>query len=292
MKSAPILLKAQPVADALRARIGQRVKEFKSKSGRSPKISVVLIGDDPASVIYTSKKGAAAQAVGMEHETIRFAQSVSPESVHARVEELNEDPSVDGILIQRPTGGLPLGFREEEVLYWVSPEKDVDAFHPENLGRLALGLPGFAPCTPAGVMEILKYYKIPVAGKLVCILGRSPIVGKPMAMLMLQHNATILHAHSQTPDVRALSQQADLVIAAIGRPEFVDSTFLKDGSVLVDVGINRRSDGKVVGDANFEDCSKKVSAITPVPGGVGPMTIAVLLQNTIFAAEQRLARSI
>src|SRR5262249_34278229 len=148
------------------SRIKQRVSAFKAKAGRAPKLSVVLVGDDPASVIYTTKKGEAAQETGMEHETIRFPASASPEEVKARVQELNRDPKVDGILIQRPSGGLPRGFREEDVLYWVSPDKDVDAFHPENLGRLALGLPAFAPCTPAGVMEILKHYGITPAGKL------------------------------------------------------------------------------------------------------------------------------
>lgn len=285
--TSPTLLLAKPVAESIRARVKDRVSAFKQKTGRAPKLSVVLVGEDPASVIYTTRKGEAAHAVGMEHETINFPGTATPAEVHAAVRRLNADPRVDGILIQRPSGGLPKSFKEEEVLYWVAPEKDVDAFHPENLGRLALGLPTFAPCTPAGVMEILRHYGISVAGKLACVIGRSSIVGKPMSMLLLQENATVLQTHSRTPDLRAIAKQADIVIAAIGKPEFIDSSYLKEGAVVVDVGINRKSDGKVVGDANFEDCKKKASAITPVPGGVGPMTIALLLQNTVLAAESR-----
>lgn len=287
MSSSPTLLLAKPVAESIRTQVKQRVGAFAAKHGRAPKLSVVLVGDDPASVIYTRRKGEAAAELGMAHETITFPASVSAAEVEGRIRKLNADSTVDGILIQRPSGGLPRTFREEDVLYWVAPEKDVDAFHPENLGRLALGLPTFAPCTPAGVMEILKFYGIPVAGKLACVIGRSSIVGKPMAILLLRENATVLQTHSRTPDLRAIARQADIVVAAIGRPEFVDSSYLKDGAVLIDVGINRLPDGKIVGDANFENCKKKVSAITPVPGGVGPMTITILLQNTVLAAEQR-----
>lgn len=285
--SSPTLLLAKPVAELIRARVKQRVLSFTQKTGRAPKLSVVLVGEDPASVIYTTRKGEAAHAAGMEHETLNFPATATPGEVQAAVQRLNADPRVDGILIQRPSGGLPKGFKEEDVLYWVAPEKDVDAFHPENLGRLALGLPTFAPCTPAGVMEILNHYGISPSGKLACVIGRSSIVGKPMSMLLLQANATVLHTHSKTPDLRTIARQADIVVAAIGKPEFIDSSYLKDGAVVVDVGINRKADGKVVGDVNFADCSKKASAITPVPGGVGPMTITILLQNTILAAELR-----
>lgn len=287
MSASSKLLLAKPVAESLRTQVQQRVIAFKEKHGRTPKLSVILVGDDPASVIYTTRKGEAAHAVGMEHETLNFPATATPTEVHAAVQRLNQDPRVDGILIQRPGGGLPGAFKEEDVLYWVAPEKDVDAFHPENLGRLSLGLPTFAACTPAGVMELLKFYGISPAGKLACVIGRSSIVGKPMAMLLLQANATVLQTHSKTPDLRSISRQADIVVAAIGKPEFVDSSYLKDGAVVIDVGINRKADGKVVGDADFQDCQKKASAITPVPGGVGPMTIMMLLKNTILAAEMR-----
>jgi methylenetetrahydrofolate dehydrogenase (NADP+)/methenyltetrahydrofolate cyclohydrolase len=285
--STPTLLAAKPVAEAIRKNVAERVQKFKSKYNRAPKLTVVLVGEDPGSVIYTNSKGKAAVAAGMEHETVKFPQTASVAEVHAAIRRLNEDPAVDGILVQRP---LPPSFKEEEVLYWISPDKDVDAFHPENVGRLALGLPCFQPCTPTGAMEILNHYGISPAGKTACVIGRSPIVGKPMSMLLLQANATVLQAHSKTPDLRALSRQADIVVAAIGKAEMIDSSYLKPGAIVVDVGINRRADGKVVGDVNFEDASKVVSAITPVPGGVGPMTITILLQNTVWAAEMREAR--
>jgi methylenetetrahydrofolate dehydrogenase (NADP+)/methenyltetrahydrofolate cyclohydrolase len=254
------------------------------RAGRPPKLSVVLVGQDPASVIYTTKKGEAAAQAGMAHETITFPASATPAEVKSAVDRLNRDDSVDGILIQRP---LPKSFREEEVLYWVSPEKDVDAFHPENLGRMVLGLPCFRPCTPAGVMEILKFNQIDPAGKLACVVGRSSIVGKPMAALLLQANATVIQAHSRTPDLASLTRQADLLVVAAGKAALIGAEHVKPGSVVIDVGIHRTSEGKVVGDVRFDEVAAKVSAITPVPGGVGPTTIALLLQNTVLAAERR-----
>jgi methylenetetrahydrofolate dehydrogenase (NADP+)/methenyltetrahydrofolate cyclohydrolase len=275
---------ARPVTDQVHARVKERASAFFSLRGRKPKLSVVLVGEDPASVIYTRRKGEAAVAVGMEHESIKLPATARPEEVRAVIARLNQDPTVDGILIQRP---LPKSFKEEEVLYWVSPEKDVDAFHPINTGRLTLGLPTFAPCTPAGVMELLRFYQIPLAGKNVCIIGRSSIVGKPMAALMLAANATVFHCHSQTQDLPSISSQADIVIAAIGKPELIRAHHVRSGAVVIDVGINRRADGKIVGDVAFDEVAEKASALTPVPGGVGPMTIAMLLQNTVWAAEQR-----
>ncbi|MDR3605882.1 MAG: bifunctional 5,10-methylenetetrahydrofolate dehydrogenase/5,10-methenyltetrahydrofolate cyclohydrolase [Oligoflexia bacterium] len=275
---------AKPVVEATHAKVKARAEAFTARTGRKPRLAVVLVGEDPASVIYTRRKGEAALSVGLEHETINFPASATPEEVRAAIQMLNEDSKVDGILIQRP---LPKSFREEEVLYWVAPEKDVDAFHPINTGRLTLGLPTFAPCTPAGVMELLQYYKISVAGKNACIIGRSSIVGKPMASLLLQANATVFHCHSRTADLAAISRQADIVVAAIGKPEFIGAAHVREGAVVIDVGINRRADGKIVGDVAYAEVAAKASAITPVPGGVGPMTIAMLLQNTVWAAEQR-----
>lgn len=277
-------LLAKPVVEKVHHEVAQRVAAFKARAKRSPKLSVVLVGEDPASVIYTRRKGEAAVKVGMEHETIKLPATSTPQEVKAVIDRLNADRSVDGILIQRP---LPKGFKEEEVLYWVAPEKDVDAFHPINTGRLVLGLPAFAPCTPAGVMELLNHYEINPAGKIACVIGRSSIVGKPMASLLMQANATIVQCHSKTPNLPAVCRQADIVIAAIGKPEFVRADFVRDGAVVIDVGINRLESGKIVGDVAYDEVSKKASAITPVPGGVGPMTIAILLQNTVWAAEQR-----
>jgi methylenetetrahydrofolate dehydrogenase (NADP+)/methenyltetrahydrofolate cyclohydrolase len=277
-------LLAKPVVEEIHARVAARVGAFKSKSRRTPKLTVVLVGEDPASVIYTRRKGEAAAKVGMDHETIKLPAVSTPQEVKAIVDRLNADPSVDGILIQRP---LPKGFREEEVLYWVAPEKDVDAFHPINAGRLTLGLPCFQPCTPTGVMELLKFYKINPAGKLACVIGRSSIVGKPMSALLLQANATVMTCHSKTPDLAKISSQADIIVAAIGKAELVRAEHVREGAVVIDVGMNRTASGKLVGDVAYEEVSKKASAITPVPGGVGPMTIAILLENTIMAAEQR-----
>ena len=287
MSNSPTILAAKPVADAIRSKVAERVAKFKAKHHRSPKLVVVLVGENPASVVYTNSKGKAAVTAGMEHETVKFPETATSQEVYAAVKKLNDDPTVDGILIQRP---LPKSFKEEEVLYWVATDKDVDAFHPENVGKLSLGLPCFEPCTPSGVMEILKHYKIPLAGKIGCVIGRSSIVGKPMSMMLLHENVTVLQTHSKTPDLRAMCKQADIVVAAIGRGEMIDSSYLKPGAVVIDVGMNRRTDGKLVGDVNYDDASKVASAITPVPGGVGPMTITILLQNTVWAAEMREAK--
>lgn len=278
------LLLAKPVAEKLHAEIQARVAKFSAAVGRAPKLVVVIVGEDPASLIYTRKKGEAAVAVGMSHETRALPATATPEEVRRLLDKLNADPQVDGILVQRP---LPKSFREEEVVRWIAPEKDVDAFHPTNTGLLVLGLPGFAPCTPAGVMEILKFYGISVAGKTACVIGRSAIVGKPMAALLLQADATVVQAHSKTPNLPAVVKQADIVVAAVGRPRMVQGSWIKPGAVVIDVGINRLPDGKIAGDVDFESASAIASAITPVPGGVGPMTIALLLQNTITSAERR-----
>ncbi len=279
-----ILLSAKPVTEALSIKTRARVDAFRAKHGRAPKLVVVLVGEDPASVIYTTHKGKAATAAGMEHETVKLAATSSAADVRAVVKKLDADPNVDGILIQRP---LPPSFREEEVVYWISPAKDVDAFHPENTGKLSLGLPCLQPCTPSGIVAMLDHYKIHLRGKLACVIGRSSIVGKPMAALLLRRDMTILHCHSKTPNLAAISSQADVVVAAIGKAELIGPEHIKEGAVVVDVGMNRLATGKLVGDVAFDAVSGKASAITPVPGGVGPMTIAWLLQNTVQAAEMR-----
>ncbi len=277
-----ITLAAKPVKEKLRDQLIQRVKAFREQTGRVPGLAVVLVGEDPASVIYTNNKGKAATEVGMEHQTIRLPATSTPTEVKTVIDRLNNDPKVDGILVQRP---LPKAFKEEEVVFWIRADKDVDAFHPENTGRMVLGLPCFAPCTPAGVMEILKHYEINPSGKLACVIGRSSIVGKPMAALLLQANATVIQAHSRTKDLPSLACTADILVVAAGKPGLVDASYVKEGAVVVDVGIHRTAEGKVVGDVQFEEVAPKCSAITPVPGGVGPMTISVLLENTMRAAE-------
>lgn len=277
-------LLAKPVVEGMQARIRDRAARFKSAHGRAPHLAVVLVGENPASQIYTKKKHETAISLGMESQNIVLPASSTPTEVKAVVDRLNADAKVDGILIQRP---LPKNFNEEEVMYWVHPEKDVDAFHPDNVGRLCLGLSAFQPCTPAGVMEMLKHYGISVDGKIAAVIGRSTIVGKPMGQLLLQANATVYQCHSRTPNLAAVTRQADLVVVAIGRANFLKAEHLKPGAVVIDVGINRVGEKKVVGDADFEDVSKVAGAVSPVPGGVGPMTISMLLQNTCWAAERR-----
>lgn len=286
-QTTPLILRAEPVVTAMKRQLTDETSKFTAKNGRKPKLVVILVGNDPASVIYTSKKGERATEMGMLHATLNFDASVSPNTVQEAVTKLNEDTTVDGILIQRP---LPKTFIEEEVLSWIHPDKDVDAFHPVNAGRLSLGLPCFSPCTPQGVMTLLKHYKIDVAGMLACVVGRSSIVGKPMAALLLQNNATVIQAHSRTKDLTSLTKQADLVVVAAGKPELIRAKDIKPGAIVIDVGIHRVADDKsgaprIVGDVAFEEVARVAKAITPVPGGVGPLTIMTLLTNTLRAAE-------
>lgn len=279
-----IQLFAKPVAEKKRERIRERIKDFAGKYNRLPQLAVVLVGEDPASMIYTRKKGEAAAELGMKHQTILLPATSRPDEVKKVVDLLNHDKTVDGILIQRP---LPKGFHEEEVLYWISPEKDVDAFHPENAGRLFLGLPCFQPCTPSGVMALLEHYNIDPSGKIAVVIGRSSIVGKPMGALLLQANATVFQCHSKTPDLKKWTSQADILVVAAGKAGLVDSSFVKPGAVVIDVGVHRNAEGKVVGDVRYESVAAVASAVSPVPGGVGPMTITILLENTITAAENK-----
>jgi len=279
-----LLLEAKSLLSERKNFLSSKVIDFKKNFNRSPKLVVVLVGSDPASVIYTSKKGAEAQAIGLEHETIQFEASTPPEVVREKILELNANPNVDGILIQRP---LPTTYDLKEIIYWVDPSKDVDCFHPENVGKLYLGLEGLKPCTPFGVMELLKFYKISLEKKLACVIGRSDIVGKPMSALLLQANATVIQAHSKTKNLNELTKQSDILIVAAGKPGLIDHSYVKPGCIIVDVGIHRNSKNKVVGDVDFDSVQKEVQAITPVPGGVGPMTISVLIENTIKAAITR-----
>jgi methylenetetrahydrofolate dehydrogenase (NADP+)/methenyltetrahydrofolate cyclohydrolase len=278
------LLQAKPVNEALRNEISTRVLAFSKEWNRKPHLTVVLVGQDPASQIYVAKKQETAAALGFSSETLVLPSNVDPSEVRALIQGLNSREDVDGILIQRP---LPSVFKEEDVVYWIDPAKDVDAFHPENVGRLSLGLSSFFPCTPFGVMALLQHYEVPVAGKVACVIGRSSIVGKPMHALLLQANATVIHCHSKTQNLRSLTRQADIVVVAAGKPGLVDASYLQQGAVVIDVGIHRNAEGKIVGDVDFESAKAICSAITPVPGGVGPMTISMLLLNTLQAAESR-----
>jgi len=274
-------------AAALRERVGALAAEFAKAAGRKPGLAVVLVGEDPASQVYVRSKGKAtieAQMNGFEH---RLEAGVGQDELLALVERLNADPAVDGILVQLP---LPAHIDEQAVIAAIAPDKDVDGFHVINAGRLAVGQPGFVPCTPLGCMMLLTDRLGDLSGLEAVVIGRSNIVGKPMAQLLLDANATVTIAHSRTKDLPDVVRRADIVVAAVGRPEMVKADWLKPGATVVDVGINRlppaESDakGRLVGDVDYGPASEVAGAITPVPGGVGPMTIAVLLKNTLVAA--------
>ncbi|OBX19361.1 bifunctional methylenetetrahydrofolate dehydrogenase/methenyltetrahydrofolate cyclohydrolase [Erythrobacter sp. QSSC1-22B] len=274
-------------AARLRDRVGAQATEFARAAGRKPGLAVVLVGEDPASQVYVRSKGKAtleAQMNGFEH---RLDAAVGQDELLALVETLNGDPAVDGILVQLP---LPSHIDEQAVIAAIHPDKDVDGFHVINAGRLAVGQPGFVPCTPLGCMMLLTDRLGDLSGLEAVVIGRSNIVGKPMAQLLLDANATVTIAHSRTKDLPDVVRRADIVVAAVGRPEMVKADWLKPGATVVDVGINRlppvegESRGRLVGDVDYGAASEVAGAITPVPGGVGPMTIAVLLRNTLVAA--------
>ena len=241
---------------------------------------MVLVGDDPGSVIYVGRKKKACESLGFYSEEHRLPKETTQEELLGLVETLNQNPKVHGVLVQLP---LPGHLNPQKVIESIDPRKDVDGMHPFSLGKLVAGLPGLRSCTPAGVMTLLNYYKIPVAGKRAVVIGRSIMVGKPMAQLLTEANATVTVCHSKTQDIGNVIREGDVVVAAMGKPRFVKAEMVKDGAVVVDVGMNRLPDGKLSGDVDFAAVAPKASAITPVPGGVGPMTIALLMKNTFQA---------
>jgi methylenetetrahydrofolate dehydrogenase (NADP+)/methenyltetrahydrofolate cyclohydrolase len=242
---------------------------------------VVLVGDNPASAVYVRMKKKACQEIGIYSEEHRLPSTISQGELLALVDQLNADPKIHGILVQLP---LPKGLDEEEVINRIDPRKDVDGFHPVNVGKLSIGLPAFVPCTPAGVLELVKRTGTTIAGKKVVVLGRSNIVGKPAAMLFLRENATVTICHSRTVNVKDECAQGDILVVAVGQPQLVKGDWVKPGAVVIDVGINR-VDGQIVGDVDFSEVKEVAGAITPVPGGVGPMTIAMLMKNTVDVAD-------
>ena len=272
------------VSASVRNAITEKVNELKAK-GVTPGLAVIIVGNDPASRVYVNNKKKGCEQTGMNSFEYALPEETTTEELIALIEKLNGEKDVHGILCQLP---VPKHIDEEKVLNAISPDKDVDAFHPVNCGKVMTGDYTFAPCTPAGMVEMLKYYNIPVTGKHCVIIGRSNIVGKPMAMLMLKENATVTVCHSRTENLAEITKQADILVAAVGRPKFVTPDMVKDGAVVLDVGINRMEDGKLCGDVDFDAVCEKTSYITPVPGGVGPMTITMLLKNTLAAAEKTL----
>ena len=262
--------------------IKTKIKTEAEALGIKPGLAVILVGNDPASHVYVNNKKKACEFCGFNSKSFELAAETTQEELLALIDKLNADPEMHGILVQMP---LPKHIDENAVIDRIIPSKDVDAFNPVNVGKIMTGDFDFLPCTPAGVMELLKYYNIDVAGKHCVVIGRSNIVGKPMSMLMLHANATVTICHSRTRDLANMVSQADIVVAAVGRAGFVTVDMVKEGAVVVDVGINRNENGKLCGDVDFENVSKKASYITPVPGGVGPMTIAMLMQNTLTSAK-------
>lgn len=273
---------------ALSSKVKSEVKDeaLRLKSlGIQPALAVILVGEDKASQTYVNSKEKACNACEIRSIMHRLPATTSESELLALVDVLNLDDSIDGILVQLP---LPAHISEQKVIKAISPLKDVDGFHAINTGNLVSGIDGFVPCTPLGIMRMFSEYSIDLTGKVACVIGRSNIVGKPMINLLLNANATVIATHSKTKNLNMITMQADIVVAAIGKPKFVKSDMIKEGAVVIDVGINRLDDGSLVGDVDFENVKDKCSFITPVPGGVGPMTIAMLLSNTIKSAQNRL----
>lgn len=278
------IIDGKAFALALRGRIAEQVTAFVAAAGRPPGLAVVLVGDDPASAVYVRSKGRAVKDAGMAGFEYRLPADVPQDELVALVDRLNADANVDGILVQLP---LPAHIDERVVTTRIDPDKDVDGFHPVNAGRLATGLYGFVPCTPLGCIMLLKDRLGDLGGLDAVVIGRSNIVGKPMAQLLLKESCTVTIAHSRTKDLSSVVRRADIVVAAVGRPEMIRGEWIKPGATVIDVGINRTEDG-LVGDVDFAGAASVAGAITPVPGGVGPMTIAVLLRNTLVSAHRRM----
>jgi methylenetetrahydrofolate dehydrogenase (NADP+)/methenyltetrahydrofolate cyclohydrolase len=286
------LLDGKRCSEAVRAEIAQGAAEVKAKRGRPPHLAAVLVGNDGASKTYVESKVKACEEVGFRSTLVRLPETISEEDLLSRIQSMNADPDLDGFIVQLP---LPSHIDEERVTLAIAAHKDVDGFHPENIGRMVLGLDGFLPATPAGIVELLRHYRIETAGKHCVVIGRSHIVGTPMSILMSRNsypgNCTVTLTHSRTHDLSAITRQADILIVALGKPEFVTASMVKPGAVVVDVGIHRvpdttkKSGFRLVGDVKFSEVAPLCSWIAPVPGGVGPMTITSLLLNTLKAAK-------
>jgi methylenetetrahydrofolate dehydrogenase (NADP+) / methenyltetrahydrofolate cyclohydrolase len=276
------ILDGKSLAAQVRVGVKRKVADL-AQRGIRPGLAVILAGDDPASKVYVRNKVRACEETGVRSELIEYPSSVSQSELLERVARLNADPAVHGILVQLP---LPKPIDSLCVLDAVSPQKDVDGFHDSNLGALLAGKPGLVPCTPAGVMRLLAHADVPLAGRHAVVIGRSNIVGKPLALLLLQKDATVTICHSKTRDIESVTRQADILVAAIGRAKLVSGAMVKPGACVVDVGVNRLADGTLAGDVDFHAAKNVAGWITPVPGGVGPMTIAMLLENCLYAAER------
>ncbi len=275
------VIDGKKIASETRGEIAEKVAAMKA-AGVTPGLAVVIVGENPASQVYVRNKHRACGEVGMYSEVIELPEATTEEELLVKIDALNGREDIDGILVQLP---LPKHINEEHVINAIRPDKDVDAFHPFNAGKILIGNADFLPCTPAGVMVMLEKSGIDPAGKKCVVVGRSNIVGKPMALLLLGKNGTVTVCHSKTKDLASVTREADILVVAIGRADFITGDMVKEGAVVIDVGMNRRADGKLTGDVDFASASEKASFITPVPGGVGPMTITMLLENTLRAAK-------
>lgn len=278
-----MILDGKQVSAQVKARVAAETEELKKK-GITPGLAVIIVGDDPASRVYVNNKKKACEAVGFFSEEYALPAETTQQELLALIENLNKRRDINGILCQLP---LPKHLDEKLVIDAISQKKDVDAFHPANVGAIMIGDYSFLPCTPAGVMELLKSENIEIKGKHCVVIGRSNIVGKPMAMLLLHQHGTVTICHSKTVDLPSITRQADILVAAVGIPKFVKADMVKEGAVVIDVGMDRDENGKLCGDVDFDEVEPKAGFITPVPGGVGPMTIAMLMQNTLTACKQQ-----
>lgn len=276
------LIDGKLISTQIKDELKAEVTELKAK-GITPCLAVIQVGNDPASCVYVNNKKKACAYIGIESLSYELDEQISQEELLTIIDELNHNEMVNGILVQLP---LPKHIDENIVIHAIVPEKDVDGFHPETVGNMCIGSKGFLPCTPAGVIQLLKRSNIDIEGKECVVIGRSNIVGKPMAMLLLRENGTVTITHSRTKDLKEITKRADILVAAIGKPKFVTSEYVKEGAVVIDVGIHRNENNKLCGDVDFDDVIGKVSAITPVPGGVGPMTIAMLMNNCVETVRQ------
>lgn len=281
------IINGKEISAAIRAEIKENTARLVEESGIRPGLAVIIVGEDPASQVYVRNKKKACDEVGFYSESYELPENATQEELNSLVDSLNKNEKIHGILCQLP---LPKHLDENEVIMRISPSKDVDAFHPENVGKIMIGDYSFLPCTPAGVMALLERSGIEVSGKECVVVGRSNIVGKPQAMLLLHANGTVTVCHSKTKDLASVCRRADILVAAIGKADFFTGDMVKDGAVVIDVGMNRRADGKLTGDVDFASVEPKASYITPVPGGVGPMTITMLMQNTLTAAKNSIKR--
>ncbi|MBQ2801403.1 MAG: bifunctional methylenetetrahydrofolate dehydrogenase/methenyltetrahydrofolate cyclohydrolase FolD [Lachnospiraceae bacterium] len=276
-----LIIDGKKISKEIKDELKEKVTALKGE-GKNIALAVIQVGEDPASSVYVNNKKKACEYIGIESLSFHLPETITEEDLLEKIKELNQDEKVNGILVQLP---LPKHIDEDKVIKTIAPEKDVDGFHPQSVGALSIGQKGFVSCTPAGVIQLLKRSGIEIAGKECVVIGRSNIVGKPMALLLLRENGTVTIAHSRTANLKEVAKRADILVVAVGKPKMIDSSYIKEGAVVIDVGIHRNEENKLCGDVDYDDVIEHVSAITPVPGGVGPMTIAMLMNNCVSSIE-------